>query len=152
MCIYFVGLLMQVQNGKNLIKNPETFIQPSLLLVAAVGLCVCGCSRSHTRGSLYVIDDQPAGLGAACSSRVSQSLADAAFKKNKKKNKKTSGRGAGCYTTFCLLLFQSRRCINVGEASHAEQDISRQRAQPSFCTSSALSTKAAALPAVAVAA
>lgn len=147
-CIYFVGLLMQVQNGKIRLKILKRLSGRVLLLLLLD--FVCGCSRSHTRGSLYVMNNQPAGLGAACSSRVSQRLTDATLKK--KEISKATWTSGGGYTTFCLLLFQSHRWINVSEASHAEQDISRQRAQPSLCTFSALSTKAAAFPAVAVAA
>lgn len=63
------------------LKILKRLSSPSLVVVAVVvGLCVCGCSRSHTRGSLYVMNNQPAGLGAACSSRVSQKLTDAALK------------------------------------------------------------------------
>lgn len=107
MCIYSVGLLMQVQNGKkNPIKNPETFIQPSLVVVA-VGLCVCGCSRSHTRGSLYVMNNQPAGLGAACSSRVSQRLTDAALKIKKIKKIKQRERQGGVIQHFVYYYFKA---------------------------------------------
>lgn len=89
-CIYFVGLLMQVQNGKMRLKILKRLSSRIFFFLLLLLDFVCGCSRSHTRGSLHVMNNQPAGLGAACSSRVSQRLTDAALEKIKIKISKAT--------------------------------------------------------------
>lgn len=66
---------------ESLIKKPNK--TPESVQWSVVLLCECG--GSDTRGSLHVMNNQAAGVCAACSSLLSQRLADASLRKNENK-------------------------------------------------------------------
>lgn len=64
---------------ENLIKKKKRKTCESVQLSVALQ---CECRGSNTRGSLHVMNNQAAGVCAACGSLLSQRLADASLNKN----------------------------------------------------------------------
>lgn len=83
-CIYFVGFTHANAKWNIWLKKQ----QRSESVQRRVAM-PCECGDSNTRGSLHVMNNQAAGVCAACSLLLSQRLADASLNKNNNKWKAT---------------------------------------------------------------